>query len=206
MADKSAEAHHGGGVALSLRLPDLAACAYPPDWTDEEQRAHLAAWRAAPVRRLKATPVPVVAPNLTPAPKRLDLLTVYTAGYGGRGIEELLAAGKRLRAEGAAPLLVDIRYKPWSKQPGWGKRELQERLKARYRHVPELGNANAGIQGAPIEIPLLERGLDLICQLLESGETPILLCGCRKPAGCHRSIVSSALHQRGVITQELWAD
>lgn len=60
--------------------------------------------------------------------------TVYLAGW----TPEALAAAV---AEHDA-VLVDIRFMPSSRVPGWNKSQLERRLGPSYRHLKALGNEN----------------------------------------------------------------
>lgn len=134
----------------------------------------------------------------------------YTAGYQSRRPADLLARAGSLGAD-----VVDIRLSACSRQPGWSKPELQAVFGPRYQHVPALGNANYKSRneeknrndepGGGIQLANVELGLKILLspRRLEAGRPAILLCGCREPEGCHRSMVGELLQGRGFQVEEL---
>ncbi len=62
---------------------------------------------------------------------------IYTAGYSGHTPQQLKTVADSLGA-----FVVDIRYAPYSRQPGWSKAELETLLGDSYRWVSEWGNVN----------------------------------------------------------------
>ena len=77
---------------------------------------------------------------------------IYTLGYTGITLAQLQAL---LDAHQA--ILVNIRYRPSSRNPSFRQHALQGRLGSRYVHVGALGNRN--YQGGPIAIVDLDAGI-----------------------------------------------
>src|SRR5689334_16781002 len=64
--------------------------------------------------------------------------TVLLAGYHGRSVEEL-----KQRTEALSAHVVDIRFQPYSQQPGWSYPELAASLAGRYHWFGDYwGNLN----------------------------------------------------------------
>jgi uncharacterized protein (DUF488 family) len=122
----------------------------------------------------------------------------YHFGYQGHKPEALLAAVEEIGA-----ILCDLRYAPFSRQPGWSKKSLSALLGKSYLHVPELGNINyKGEYGEGIRIADLEAGSKIVIDLL--GQRPIvLMCVCRKFETCHRSYVVAELERYRIEVQSL---
>ena len=120
--------------------------------------------------------------------------TAFTAGYLGHTPEQLLAIADRMDA-----LVVDIRWSPDSRVPGWRQSYLARTLGARYHYVRELGNVCYRV-GPPVQIADLAAGLGILREL----PSPlILLCACRDYETCHRRDVGEALRTEGWTVEEL---
>jgi uncharacterized protein (DUF488 family) len=111
---------------------------------------------------------------------------IYTVGYAGWTVAELLGAVRELGA-----VLCDIRYSPRSQRPGFSSGELRQALGADYTHVRALGNRN--YRGGPVTLADYERGKAAIAGLLAQGRAPILMCGCADLTICHRLGVAERL-------------
>lgn len=109
--------------------------------------------------------------------------TIYTLGYAQWEIAEVEAQVNALDA-----VLVDVRRSPNTTKPGFSRSDLQKRLDDRYVHIPAFGNVN--YKEGPIEIAAPDQGLQNI-QALD--RPPILMCGCRHPDRCHRSVVAQRI-------------
>jgi len=105
---------------------------------------------------------------------------IYTLGYAQWDIEEVADRVDALNA-----VLVDVRRSPNTTKPGFSKPDLQDRFDDRYVHLPSFGNVN--YKGGPIDLAAADQGLQDI-QALD--RPPILMCGCQRPADCHRSVVA----------------
>ncbi len=123
---------------------------------------------------------------------------IYTWGYLGYSFASLQAW---LVANDG--WLVDIRYSPNSRQPGWSGRALARALGGAYTHIEELGNRNyRAIGRGHIDIVDMDKGLRWIDGLAQ-GRTPVLLCACRLEVFCHRTVVAEELRRRGHRVEEL---
>jgi len=113
---------------------------------------------------------------------------IYTTGYYGHQPEALKALAAALDAT-----VVDIRFMPASRVPGWRKQALQKLLGERYLWVQAFGNIHYN-DGQPIQIADMAAGVKA---LIRHGQRNyILLCGCRDAHTCHRSVVGE--HLRGI--------
>lgn len=118
---------------------------------------------------------------------------VYTVGYGGRKPHEIADFVTSLDA-----VLFDVRYNPWSSYFAFSRPQLEKQYGPRYKWVKYLGNAAAREGG--IRIADLDAGIELIRQ---SDRPVILMCGCKDPAGCHRTIIAARLRDLGFEVTEL---
>ena len=120
--------------------------------------------------------------------------TLYTIGYHDWTLEEVAS-----RVETLGALLVDVRIKPFSHKPGFKKKQLKMELADRYLHIEELGNENYQ-SGDPskIEIADFDTGRQKLGRVYRKRrpETLVLLCGCKNPQRCHRSVVAARLAER----------
>jgi hypothetical protein len=111
---------------------------------------------------------------------------IFTYGYQGHTPDQLAAY---LDATGA--ILLDIRFKPYSRMAGWGGDALKRQFGDRYRWMGvSLGNPN--YQGGPITLGRPEQALVPVQRLLT--ERPvILLCACWNVETCHRKVAAEYL-------------
>jgi uncharacterized protein (DUF488 family) len=120
---------------------------------------------------------------------------VYTFGYAGHDASALHAVVTELDA-----VLLDIRWTPYSKQPGWTGNELAERFAMRYLHVPAFGNVEHA--SGTIRLSAPSEGIATVFDCLTVGPV-VLMCACRQFDRCHRSHVAALLTDAGLTTQEL---
>jgi hypothetical protein len=116
-------------------------------------------------------------------------MKVYPCGYAVHGplIEALMQQDPGL-------LLIDTRYSPRSRIPGWSETTLRRRFGERYRWAgTTLGNVNYA-RGGPIT--LAAPGITGLIHCLREGHSLILLCGCRDYASCHRRLIVEMLVER----------
>src|SRR4051794_24320916 len=106
--------------------------------------------------------------GLIAGPMRHIMHTIYTWGYAGARPADL---AQYLTTLGAA--LVDIRYTPHSRLPGWEREHLRAVYGARYHHIPALGNRNHAV-GGPIRLAAPAAGLAVLRPLLEQGPVVLL--------------------------------
>ncbi len=139
---------------------------------------------------------------------------MFTLGYQGRGLPEVLEAVQRHGVE----QLLDVRDNAASKKPGFAAPELDRALAkvgVSYAHLPELGcrmeSRHALWRGGARE-PYLEeyrRRLrdrpqafaDLV-RRVRSART-LLLCLERDPSRCHRAVLGEKLREEGLFTRDL---
>lgn len=122
---------------------------------------------------------------------------IYTTGYGLWNDPDAFA--EEVRRLGAR--VIDIRFRPWSRQPRWREHALQELLGTSYSSLPALGNANYRSRG-PVRLQDPDRGLAAVLDRATRGPV-ILLCACSNPSRCHRRLVAAALRERGADVAEL---
>jgi len=118
---------------------------------------------------------------------------VYTFGYGGRSVDELLELAEQLDA-----VIFDVRYSPRSRAPQWNRNQLEAIFGESYCHVQAFGNAN--YRGGPIQIVSYEAGKAAI----EASErNVILMCVCKDVRSCHRTVIGERLRRDGFEVHEL---
>jgi uncharacterized protein (DUF488 family) len=130
---------------------------------------------------------------------------IFTIGYEGTTVGEFLTA----LAEAGVKRVIDVRAVPNSRRPGFSKTPLRNALAEAgidYVHLRALGTPADGraavragrhddlvrIYAGQLELPeAIAEG----AQMLElAGEEPsALLCYERDPAGCHRTLLLSAV-------------
>jgi uncharacterized protein (DUF488 family) len=133
---------------------------------------------------------------------------LFTIGYEGKTVDELLASLAEARVE----LLIDVRAVAASRRPGFSKTALAGALHERgidYLHLRPLGTPKAGREAArkgriaemrtifeeQLETP--EAEVALARALDEAGERrAALLCFEAGADGCHRSIVAERMMER----------
>jgi uncharacterized protein (DUF488 family) len=128
---------------------------------------------------------------------------VFTVGYEGRTIEELLTLLRDHRVQ----VLVDVRLNAISRRRGFSKTALSDSLAdagIEYVHEPGLGNPkdnrDAFREGEASAHKrylrhVQKHGTDAVARVSELvANTPTaLLCVEREPATCHRSAIASEL-------------
>ncbi len=120
---------------------------------------------------------------------------LYGFGYQGKNLMDLKA-----QLEDIDATLIDVRYRPFSKNPTWRKVNLQKSLGARYKHVEALGNVN--YKGGGILLADEERGIQAVLAELQS-RSVVLMCVCPDAFTCHRALIADLLEARGVQVEEL---
>jgi hypothetical protein len=139
---------------------------------------------------------------------------VFTLGYEGRDLEDVLQNVQRHRIE----QVIDVREKASSRKRGFAAAELRQALAkigVVYTHLPDLGCSSASRRalwrGAPLEDFLddYRRSLaqrpeafaDLV-QRIRSAST-LILCMERDWSQCHRAVLSERLNAVGIFSQNL---
>lgn len=119
---------------------------------------------------------------------------IVTVGYGGlesphhlkRAIEE---------AFGSNYTLIDVRYKPVSKNPEWNYRHLVAVFGNRYRWLREWGNQGR-FEGGGVAIADYEKGEAVVEAELAAGKVVVLMCQCPRVGSCHRRVVAAEFEAR----------
>ena len=125
---------------------------------------------------------------------------IYTLGYWGRPVGQLIEFADRLRA-----LVLDVRRDPRSShQPDWNCGNLEFLLESRYRHAHGLGNDAP--DGEPFRLIDPDRWLVMIEKIINRNKSAILLCACKYPEKCHRSMIADIMSKRGFITEHILHD
>lgn len=114
---------------------------------------------------------------------------LYTYGYNSyqiaRVIDHLLNEGVRH--------VVDVRFKPYSRNPDFRSAALRSHLTAagiRYTHMPGLGNVN--YKGGDIMLADPSK-IEELRQMVETEEGVCILCVCARVKDCHRRLISDTL-------------
>ena len=117
---------------------------------------------------------------------------IYAFGYTGRKLDTLVENVTRADAT-----LLDIRFSPRSRAPVWNRRNLEDAFGERYLWAGDtLGNRLYRTDA--IEIVDIERGLELVAGL--AAKRPVaLMCVCASPVGCHRTVITKVLRERGFV-------
>ena len=123
--------------------------------------------------------------------------TIYTAGYTGKLVQQLVE-----RACSMDALVLDVRLAPRSRSPAWNKGPLTTALDFRYRHVPALGNQNYK-NGGPVAVQDMTAGIAEVEAALRNYPAVILLCVCKETANCHRGVIAEALRAEGHRVEDL---
>ena len=144
-------------------------------------------------------------------------MTIYTIGHSTRTLEDFVALLERERIE----RLIDVRAFPGSRrQPHFNREALARSLPERgieYFHCPALGGRRRPRRDAPpsawrnesfrgyaeyMRTPEFHRAVDeLIARAEERGT--VIMCSEAVPWRCHRSLISDALHARGVTVEHI---
>lgn len=140
-----------------------------------------------------------------PKMRRMGKLNVFTVGYEGRQLDDLVAA---LLGAGI-DRVIDVRELPLSRRRGFSKTPLTAALLAagiEYVHLRIAGNPYRDQRG-DIERCLdlyrghLRRSPHVVDAVLEAarGHRAALLCVERDACNCHRSIIATELRQQGDV-------
>ena len=118
-------------------------------------------------------------------------------GYWGKDLAQIKQIAEKLDAT-----VFDIRYSPGSRNPQFRGRRMAEALGDRYMHVRAFGNKN--YKGGPIQILDFASGLNMV--IYHPRQNIILLCVCKDPKICHRTIISNKLRDCGYTVEEYIAE
>lgn len=137
------------------------------------------------------------------SPRAPHTPAVFTVGYEGRTVDELLALLTKHRIQ----VLVDVRLNAISRRRGFSKTSLSGSLAEAgidYVHEPGLGNPKDNRPAFRDGKPAAQRrylkhvqqhgsdAVERVSALVESAPTA-LLCVEREPASCHRTAIASEL-------------
>lgn len=143
-------------------------------------------------------------------------MKLFTIGYEGTTMADFLVA---LTAAGVERV-IDVRALPLSRRPGFSKTPLSAELAQAgidYVHLKALGTPKAGrdaarrgdqatlaaVYAGQLELPEAQAQGGVMLAL--AAEKPsALLCFCRDPAKCHRSLLLAAMGE-GVAVVDLFA-
>lgn len=114
-------------------------------------------------------------------------MTLYTYGYEKQTPEDLLALAESLDAK-----VIDVRYKPYSKDQRWVGDRLAVFLGKHYWHCKDLGNLDYK-SASSIRLVDEKAGLEFLSRGVEKGRVIILLCMENSPKGCHRDYISKKM-------------
>lgn len=130
---------------------------------------------------------------------------VFTIGYEGRTLQELLVALQRARVE----LLVDTRHRANSRKRGFAKTALAASLGAigiEYAHRRELGTPPDLMEdlrdAGAYDLGVYADHLDARAEVVEAvareveGARVAMLCFEHDPRVCHRSVVADRVARR----------
>ena len=137
----------------------------------------------------------------------VQFMQVFTVGYEGKSIDELL---EQLSETGIS-VLVDVRWMPLSRKPGFSKTKLSEAVRERqieYEHFRELGappelRKELGSTGDyesffrvyEERLRSLSPDIEKVARLSRT-ESICLLCFEAEPARCHRSRLAAELRRK----------
>lgn len=101
-------------------------------------------------------------------------------------------------------IVFDVRLNPVSPMnPFWSKSNLQQHLHD-YRHIPQLGNTNYRNKGKPPRIVALDKGTDLLLNLIRQNYKCILMCACPEYNACHRKQIIDQLRKKEDVEHEVF--
>lgn len=123
---------------------------------------------------------------------------ILTAGYAGHSPEDLQRLVKQHQAQ-----VFDIRFNPRARDPRWNRRALEHTLGIAYQHMPEFGNSAYKTGG--IELVDFDGGVQKIVDC--AAPVVILLCACKNPTDCHRTVIGHRLKELGFeVTEYDWSE
>lgn len=111
---------------------------------------------------------------------------IFTFGYSGASLFDLTCLSERFDAT-----VIDTRYSRRTRNVQFSVKRLAAGLKDHYVHFREFGNLNYK-NGGPIKLADPDLGIAKATPILRS-RSVILLCVCRSPERCHRSLVARLL-------------
>lgn len=116
-------------------------------------------------------------------------MKLYTLGYSGWEPHQIRDAVEELDA-----VLLDVRFMPFVRNKKFTRDAFGHLLGERYRWVRDLGNKN--YKGGPIELVDLDRGVEVVEEIVMLGQSAVLMCVCKTIRFCHRRPAASAIAAR----------
>ncbi len=123
---------------------------------------------------------------------------IITIGYGALQPEGLEGIVRKIKATHRGAKLVDVRVKPVSRRPGFGRRQLEERFGDLYEWRGDILGGR-GRAAWPLGLPHL-------AEAHQQGQTPILLCQEEAPGDCHRHQIAIKLWSYGIPVWHVFQD
>lgn len=124
---------------------------------------------------------------------------IYSLGYTGFPYQALID----FVLERPGLLLADVRLKPFSRfHPRWNQAHLQAALGTQYEWFEPLGNLN--YKGGPVTLKDPTTGIDRLRHRLDTHDLAIM-CACRDPRHCHRSVIAGLLEAEGWTVEQVSA-
>lgn len=122
------------------------------------------------------------------------MIEFLTTGYYGKKMAEFEAMTER------GWLIADVRISPFSRfQPDFIGKRMAAKLGDGYLHIPEWGNPQR--KEGVLAIADFEKGF---LRLNSAGtDKAILLCACKYPLKCHRSLLGKMLQENGYKVKEI---
>jgi uncharacterized protein (DUF488 family) len=131
-------------------------------------------------------------------------MTIFTIGYEGATVDEVIAALEKAGVE----QLIDVRQLPLSRRPGFSKSSLAAALAERgisYVHLKALGTPKPGrdaakkgdratleaVYAGQLELPEAQMQAAQM-RALAAEKVSALLCFERDPGMCHRTLLLAA--------------
>jgi hypothetical protein len=162
----------------------------------------------------RSVPVVLRVEEMTGRPNPSRQGAVYSLGYQGRDLDEVLALIQSHEIE----QVIDVRGNAFSRKPGFSGPAFREALAlvgVGYLHLPELGCAltsrHALWRGGSRESFLEEYRRRLadhsgaFATLVEriGSRRTMLICLERDPERCHRAVLEQKLREEGILTRDL---
>lgn len=116
-------------------------------------------------------------------------MRIFTVGYEKMGMADF----SRLVESLGIDLVVDVRRTPRSRHREWNRECLEERFPGTYIWVGLLAEQNGRLVNPDEGIRQVERALESLGRVPESGPRILLLCYEDDPRVCHRTQVASLL-------------
>ena len=122
----------------------------------------------------------------------IALGSLWTLGYqgltGSADLREILDGT-------SVGTIVDVRLSRWSRNRAFSLATRATVEAAGSQYVHEKGLGNLGYKRGTIEIADPER-IETVLAILRTGQSVALMCACREPEGCHRSVLAEEAVRR----------